>query len=200
MDGKIFKLSDMKIGTNAPPLHPHCRSCTAPYFEDAEDLERTARSEEGKTYKVLADMSYKEWKEKYVPNSSEKSVQQGNKNVIIKPKNILPNADRVIIPKEKFTEYALNKEHPKGKDKALVFESALGFVKDNADELIQVIREKVSLFEAIKAQPDKYGDRYKVYIDVKGPNGNTATVLTAWIVAKGETRLTSAYVKDRPKK
>ena len=41
---------------------------------------------------------------------------------------------------------------------------------------------------------------YKVYIDVKAPNGNTATVLTAWIVAKGETRLTSAYVKDRPKK
>lgn len=200
MDGKVFKLSDMKIGTNAPPLHPHCRSCTAPYFEDADDLERTARSEDGKPYKVLADMSYKEWKEKYVPYSSEKSVQQGNKNVIIKPKNILPNADRVIIPKEKFTAYALNKEHPKGKDKALVFESALGFVKDNADELIQVIREKVSLFEAIKAQPDKYGDRYKVYIDVKGPNGNTATVLTAWIVSKGETRLTSAYVKDRPKK
>ena len=82
----------------------------------------------------------------------------------------------------------------------MVFESALGFVKDNADELIQVIKEKVSLFEAIKAQPDKYGDRYKVYIDVKGPNGNTATVLTAWIVSKGETRLTSAYVKDRPKK
>ena len=87
MDGKVFKLSDMKIGTNAPPLHPHCRSCTAPYFDDAEDLERTARSEDGKTYKVPADMSYKDWKEKYVPNYSEKSVQQGNKNVIINIEN-----------------------------------------------------------------------------------------------------------------
>ncbi len=83
MDGKVFKLSDMKIGTNAPPLHPHCRSCTAPYFDDAEDLERTARSKNGKPYKVSADMSYKEWKEKYVPNYSEKSVQPSNKNVII---------------------------------------------------------------------------------------------------------------------
>ncbi len=64
MDGKIFKLSDMKIGTNAPPLHPHCRSCTAPYFNDAEDLERTARSKDGESYKVPADMSYQEWKEK----------------------------------------------------------------------------------------------------------------------------------------
>lgn len=74
MDGKIFKLSDMKIGTNAPPLHPHCRSCTAPYFDDVEDLERTARDANGKTYKVPADMSYKDWREKYVPNYSEKSV------------------------------------------------------------------------------------------------------------------------------
>lgn len=93
MDGKVFKLSDMKIGTNAPPLHPHCRSCTAPYFDDAEDLERTARSEGGKPYKVLADMSYKEWKEKYVPNSSEKSVQQGSKNVIIN----IENTDRLGV-------------------------------------------------------------------------------------------------------
>lgn len=100
MDGKVFKLSDMKIGTNAPPLHPHCRSCTAPYFDDAEDLERTARSEDGKPYKVPADMSYKEWKEKYVPNYSEKSVQQGSKNVIIKPTKIVTSHERIPIKGE----------------------------------------------------------------------------------------------------
>ena len=66
MDGKHFPMSDFKIGVNAPPLHPHCRSCTAPYFDDAEDLERIARGEDGKTYKVPADMTYEKWKEKYV--------------------------------------------------------------------------------------------------------------------------------------
>lgn len=100
MDGKVFKLSDMKIGTNAPPLHPHCRSCTAPYFEDAEDLERTARSEDGKPYKVPADTGYKEWKEKYVLDSSEKSVQHGSKNVIMKPTKIVTSHERILINSE----------------------------------------------------------------------------------------------------
>jgi len=34
LDGKIFKVKDMVIGVNAPPLHPHCRSTTAPYLGD----------------------------------------------------------------------------------------------------------------------------------------------------------------------
>ena len=61
MDGKHFKLSDMKIGTNAPPLHPRCRSCNAPYFEDSDDLARVARGDGGETYKVPATMTYEQW-------------------------------------------------------------------------------------------------------------------------------------------
>lgn len=33
MDGKTFKLKDMKIGENAPPLHPNCHCATAPYLD-----------------------------------------------------------------------------------------------------------------------------------------------------------------------
>lgn len=36
MNGHIFKVSDMKIGVNAPPLHCRCRSTTYPYFEEEE--------------------------------------------------------------------------------------------------------------------------------------------------------------------
>lgn len=61
MDGKVFKMSDFKPGTTAPPLHCYCRSCTAPYFADDEKAERIARCEDGKTYKVPADMTYHEW-------------------------------------------------------------------------------------------------------------------------------------------
>lgn len=50
MDGKHFKLTDMKPGTNAPPMHCNCRSCIAPYFDDAKDSGRAARNlETGKT-------------------------------------------------------------------------------------------------------------------------------------------------------
>lgn len=65
MDRKHFKMSDFKPGTTAPPLHPNCRSCTAPYFGDEEDIGRAARGlDDGKTFHVSGDMSYNEWKDK----------------------------------------------------------------------------------------------------------------------------------------
>ena len=30
LDGQIFKLKDMSVGVNAPPMHPRCRSCVLP--------------------------------------------------------------------------------------------------------------------------------------------------------------------------
>ena len=71
MDGKVFKFTDMLPGTTAPPLHCHCRSCTAPYFEDAEDAERIARGTDDKTYMVPGDITYKDWKRKFVENRQE---------------------------------------------------------------------------------------------------------------------------------
>lgn len=38
-DGKIFKVKDMEPGTNAPPLHPHCRSSIAAHM-DREEWEK----------------------------------------------------------------------------------------------------------------------------------------------------------------
>ena len=68
MDGKIFKIEDYLIGVTANPFHPRCRSTTAPYFDDMEDMEdmRVARGEDGKTYEVPADMKYKDWYNKFV--------------------------------------------------------------------------------------------------------------------------------------
>lgn len=47
-------------------LHCHCRFCTAPYFDDAEDAERVARGKESKTYTVPGNITYKEWEQKFV--------------------------------------------------------------------------------------------------------------------------------------
>lgn len=73
MDGRHFPISEYKIGVNAPPLHPFCRSTTCPYFDDEFTIgeERAARGADGKVYNVPANMTYKEWKEKYVDNSVE---------------------------------------------------------------------------------------------------------------------------------
>lgn len=61
MDGKVFKMSDYSPGSTAPPFHPWCRCCTAPYFDDMENNYRIARDAEGKNYKVSVDMNYRAW-------------------------------------------------------------------------------------------------------------------------------------------
>lgn len=72
MDGKHFPMSQWDVGVTAPPFHVYCRSTTVPYFDDEFDSvgERAARGEDGKTYYVPADMTYKQW---------EKSFLEGNK-------------------------------------------------------------------------------------------------------------------------
>ena len=69
MDGRVFPMSEYAAGATAPPFHVWCRTTTVPAFGDEFDhiSERAARdSETGKTCYVPADMSYSEWKEKYV--------------------------------------------------------------------------------------------------------------------------------------
>lgn len=73
LDGKVFKMSEYEIGITANPIHPRCRCCTAPYYDDWEELsitrKRVARDPiTGKEYKVPAEMTYEEWMDKYVKN------------------------------------------------------------------------------------------------------------------------------------
>jgi hypothetical protein len=110
---------------------------------------------------------------------------------------ILPNADKAVIHLEKFTKYILDPERSLGKHVA--FERALGYNLGNADKLINNIRSNLSNFEAAAKSDKGHGWRYEVRMLLTGENGKTANVVTAWIIdnVTGETRLTSAYVKDK---
>lgn len=68
MDGKHFPMSQWEVGTTAPPFHVWCRSTTVPFFDDEFDSvgERAARGEDGKTYYIPADMTYKQWQKAFV--------------------------------------------------------------------------------------------------------------------------------------
>ena len=61
MDKKHFKITDFKAGITAPPMHPNCRSCIAPYFADAKDEERIGRDKRGRRKAFNGDISYGEW-------------------------------------------------------------------------------------------------------------------------------------------
>lgn len=70
LDGKVFDMKDYQAGVTAPPFHPYCRTTTAPYFDDWEELgverERVARNDKGNNYFVDGNMTYKEWEKKFV--------------------------------------------------------------------------------------------------------------------------------------
>ena len=111
-----------------------------------------------------------------------------------KQMNILPRADNVVIPRDKFTKYALNPQ--KSPNKALAFELALGYNLENVDKLIANIEKNLKTFPA-KHKGDKgYGSMYEVVLNLVGENGKTAKVLTGWIDDKfnGEVRLTTVHI------
>jgi hypothetical protein len=104
----------------------------------------------------------------------------------------LPNYQKAEIPPDKLTKYALNPTHTtqvwgksSGKDKARVFKSALGF--EQADWMIfkERILAELPYHEATLGHEDEHGRRYNVTLPITGLNGNTANVLTAWIILKG---------------
>jgi hypothetical protein len=109
---------------------------------------------------------------------------------------ILPNAENVVIPKKKFSEYALNSEAEP--DKAIAFDLALGYTIDDVDKLIENIRKNVAQYDATYKGYNGYGETYQVIMKLTGENGKIAKVLTGWIVddETHETRLTTAHIDD----
>lgn len=83
MDGKRYKLKDRKAGTNYPPMHPHCRSTTIAVIDgfDITKLERSSRdSETGESKRVPADMTYKEWYQRFVEEENKEWAIKAQKN------------------------------------------------------------------------------------------------------------------------
>lgn len=162
MDNKIFKLSDYEPGVNAPPLHCWCRSCTVPYFEDDTDSKRAARSGNGKTYNVHADMSYTEWYNKTVKDSTNGT---NINDVHVKPSESHHFAKAGFVSKQKANNH-WNKHganmYPK-MDKTSYLNLAVRLVESAVSENIlghtdkdgNIIRYDVKNNDYVKGHPDK---------------------------------------------
>lgn len=79
----------------------------------------------------------------------------------------------------------------------MAFELALGYNKDNFRELKRQVIEKLPHYKATFNGNKGHGDLYEVIMDLDGPNGKNANVLTAWIDNGNATRLTSIYVTKK---
>lgn len=77
LDGKHFKVKDAMPGKNCPPMHPNCRSTTVCWFPDEKEKKkqttRLAKDDSGRYYEVPANMTYKQWQEKYGQGTKDAS-------------------------------------------------------------------------------------------------------------------------------
>lgn len=74
-DGKIYTIEEYAPGVTASPFHPRCRSTEITYFDDNIG-ERIARNENGKTYNVPSNMTYKDWYEKHIKTSNDALIKE----------------------------------------------------------------------------------------------------------------------------
>ena len=103
----------------------------------------------------------------------------------------------VRIPKEKFTQYALNPERQP--EKAEAFRKALGYTLENYQDLVTVIGELFCTEKLHFRGTNPYGDRFEQIVEITGPNGKTANVMTSWIRYFGDEvyTMTSVYVTKK---
>ena len=95
LDGQVFPMKDYQPGVTANPFHVGCRTTTAPHFSDdfGQIGERAARDANGKTYYVPSDMTYEDWKKRYVVDAvsdADKAMYERYKGVLrdLSPKSL----------------------------------------------------------------------------------------------------------------
>lgn len=144
-------------------------------------------------YKKLYENGFirQEFKNDY-DGYSKYSVYQITKNGDIYTNN------KMEFDTRKLTNYALDINHIKGGNKAIVFKQVLGFTSDNADKLIKQVLEKIDITQFVKKDTSKFGVKYEQILkDVQGVTGRKANVVTGWLYdeEKKKYRLTSIYVE-----
>jgi hypothetical protein len=80
---------------------------------------------------------------------------------------------------DKLLRYLLNPDHEVGGPKAKWFEQALGFTRENAQDLAKQIVFDQS--RAVETAVTQYGTKYNQVIPIVGANGKTIDVTFAWI-------------------
>lgn len=107
----------------------------------------------------------------------------------------LPNGDRAIIDPLKLTDYVLSETHPRGRNKARVFRTALLMTAAEADVLLEALRHAAAHANAQFEREDGFGRHYRCDFDLSH-KGQSATVRSLWTIRLGEDapRFVSAFV------
>jgi Domain of unknown function (DUF6883) len=105
----------------------------------------------------------------------------------------IPNVDRAVIEPAKLRDYLLSRGHPVGRFKASFF-LALGYSAETWRQLESDLRSQLSRDATAEARTD-YGQKYAIRGTLVGPSGQSAAVVSVWVVRTGEdfARFVTAY-------
>lgn len=98
----------------------------------------------------------------------------------------LPRAEAAVIESAKLRDYCLNPDHPRGKHKARVFESALNLISSDSEELRRAIESQIVVLDCEEREVDRYGARYVVDFEMKRAGKRPA------FVRRGSSRQTKS--------
>lgn len=107
----------------------------------------------------------------------------------------LPRAAEAVIETDKLVGYALDAEHPRGRHKARVFQSALGLGPSDWQFLRDQIVTAVVSAPVRGTRVTPFGVLYDIVVLIDGLNGATQPVTTIWVVEPdAPPRLVSTWV------
>ncbi|MGS2616629.1 WXG100 family type VII secretion target [Micromonospora sp. LZ34] len=92
-----------------------------------------------------------------------------------------PDFSHPEIDSRKITDYAMNPDHPVGRNKYRVINSATGLNVGDASLIESQIRNGVRDGTPMPGKADQYGQRWSVDLPLTGPKG-TIIVRTAWLL------------------
>ena len=107
---------------------------------------------------------------------------------------LLPNAALAEINPQKLHGYLLSHTHPVGRFKARLF-AALGYAAGRWQELEADLRIQHLTQDAQPGELLPEGQLFTIRAILKGPNGQSAVVLSVWFIAAagGAPRFVTAY-------
>ena len=97
----------------------------------------------------------------------------------------LPNAAHAIVDEAKIRAYLLSVEHPVGRFKAAFFR-ALGYSPEDWPFLQSALVTHASAGEALPEPTSAYGQKFRIRAMLQGPSGQSALVVSVWIIRAGE--------------
>lgn len=94
----------------------------------------------------------------------------------------IPNWEKAIIDKQKFSEYLFSETHPIGRHKAVFFHRH-GFDNTKIDFMIAQLRKLLNLKIENSSQND-YGTKYIINGFIDTPNNTEIKLTAVWFIEK----------------